>query len=499
MSAMISGLFGKKPPGDNGDGGGPNYSPDKAEKFFSHARVSQEKEEYEYAMQLWLRGLQQDPRMLVGIEGYVKAAGDFLNSPAGKKRASKETQKAVGGGGDLNKFLNALYEWSMAIEDRSAAANWAVRACEYVSKLNAGDVGKWVAEAAYSAMRKDPKAKKDNYVRLMKASDAMGLPEIAVNSGEEARRLDPADGALGNEVKMLSAKATMAKGGYGKLGEEGGFRQNIRDSSKQQALDEAGRIGKTDDMKDRVVANAEAEFALRPEDLPTLERLVKHLIERGKPDDEERAHALLISAYERTKIYKLRQNAGEIRIKQARRRAREAQRMLESAPDDPIVRSVAETEHRALLELEVEELRANVENYPTDLKWKFELGRRYFELGNYEEAIGQFQEAQSDPRVRGRVLHMLGQSFLRCDLPEESIQTFRQALEVPDLTPEDQRDVKYDLGCALQVMAETRRDLAAAEEAEKIASQILIQSIGYKDIKARREVLKKLVAELRAR
>ena len=42
-------------------------------------------------------------------------------------------------------------------------------------------------------------------------------------------------------------------------------------------------------------------------------------------------------------------------------------------------------------------------------------------------------------------------------------------------------------------------DLAAAEEAEKIASQILIQAIGYKDIKARRDALKKLVAELRAK
>lgn len=94
---------------------------------------------------------------------------------------------------------------------------------------------------------------------------------------------------------------------------------------------------------------------------------------------------------------------------------------------------------------------------------------------------------------------MLGLSFFKCDLAEEAIETFRRALEGADMTPEDQREVKYDLCCALQVVGETRRDLAAAEEAEKIASQILIQSIGYKDIKARREVLKKLVADLRAK
>lgn len=498
---MISGIFGKKPPADGGgdNGGGPNFQPDKAEKFFVHARVAQESERYEYAMGLWLRGLQQDPRMVSGVEGYVKSATDFLNSPEGARRVSKDTRNAVSGGGDINKFLSALYEWSMAVDDRTSAASWAVRATEAVAKLGAGDVAKWVAEAAYATCRKDPKPKKDNYVRLMKSADIMGLAEIAVNSGEEARRIDPSDGQLGNEVKMLAAKATMQKGGYEKTGQEGGFRQNIRDSSKQQALDEASRIGKTDDMKDRVLANVEAEFALRPEDLPTLGRLVTALKERGKPADEERAHQLLMAAYERSKIYKLRQDAGEIRIKQARRRVSEARRMLESAPDDPIAQSVHETERHALLELEVSELRQNVENYPTDLRWRYELGRRYFDLGNYEEAIGQFQEAQSDPRVKGKVLHMLGQAFLKCDLAEESIETFRRALESGDMTPEEQRDIRYDLCCAMQVVGETRRDLAMAEEAEKIASQILIQSIGYKDIKARRDALKKLVADLRAK
>lgn len=498
---MISGLFGKKPSGegDGDNGGGPSFQPDKAEKFFTHARVAHESEKYEYAMGLWLRGLQQDPRMITGVDGYVTSASHFLQSPEGKKRASKETRNAVSGGGDLNKFLSALYEWSMNVDDRSSAAGWAIKAAEYVSKISAGDVGRWVAERAFAAASKDPKPRKDNYVRLMKAADAMNLADIAVNSGEEARRLDPSDGQLANEVKMLAAKATMQKGGYEKTGQEGGFRQNIRDASKQQSLDEASRIGKTEDMKDRVLANVEAEFNLRPDDLPTLGRLVQALRERAKPADEERAHELLMKAYERTKIYKLRQDAGEIRIKQSRRRVSEAKRMLESAPEDSIAKSVYETERKALLELEVAELKSNVENYPTDLRWRYELGRRYFELENYEEAIGQFQEAQSDPRVRNKTLHMLGLSFLKCDLAEESIETFRRALDGTDLTPEDQRDIRYDLCCALQISGETRRDLAAAEEAEKIASQILIQSIGYKDIKTRREVLKKLVADLRSK
>lgn len=497
---MISGFFGKK----SGDAAGsaatpPSYSPDKAEKFFHHARVAFEAEKYEYAMQLWLRGLQQDPRMLVGVDGYNAAATAFLNSPEGKKRVSKDTRDAISGSRDIDRFLLALYEWSMSVEDRGAAASAAVRACEYVSKIGAGDVTRWVGEHAYSSVRKDPKPRKDNYVRLMKALDSMGLPDLAVNIGEDARRLDPADGQLANDVKMLAAKATMAKGGYEKTGQEGGFRQNIRDSSKQKTLDEADRISKTEDMKDRVIATAEQELALRPDDIPTIEKLLKFLMERGKPADEERAHGLAMATFEKTKIFRFRQFAGNVRTRQARRKVSEAKRMLDAAPGEELLKSIFETESRSLIELEVEELKLCVENYPTELSWKYELGKRFFELGRYEDAIGQFQEAQSDPRVRGRVLHMLGLSFLKCELLDESIETFRRALEVPDLLPDDQRDVRYDLCCALQSSGEVHRNLAAAEEAEKIASQILIQAIGYKDIKARRETLKKLVAELRAK
>ncbi|MFN9969726.1 MAG: tetratricopeptide repeat protein, partial [Phycisphaerae bacterium] len=156
------------------------------------------------------------------------------------------------------------------------------------------------------------------------------------------------------------------------------------------------------------------------------------LRERGKPSDEERAVAISLQTFERTKIFKFRQGAGEVRIRQARRKVSSARQMLESAPGDETVKSIYETERQALLELEVAELRLCVENYPTDLTWKYELGRRYFELGNFEDAIGQFQEAQNDPRVRGRVLHMLGMSFLRCDLADEAVETLRRALEVPD-------------------------------------------------------------------
>ena len=116
-----------------------------------------------------------------------------------------------------------------------------------------------------------------------------------------------------------------------------------------------------------------------------------------------------------------------------------------------------------------------------------------------EESIGCFQEAQNDPRTRVETLNLLGQAFLKSDFPDEAVETFRKALSSSEILPDTAMNVNYQLMCALQQVADTRRDLTAAEEAEKIASRIMIQNIGYMDIKARREALKKLVMELRTK
>ena len=46
-------------------------------------------------------------------------------------------------------------------------------------------------------------------------------------------------------------------------------------------------------------------------------------------------------------------------------------------------------------------------------------------------------------------------------------------------------------------LTEAERDLPSAEEAEKIASGIAIKNLNFRDIRGRREALKKLVQALR--
>ena len=77
-------------------------------------------------------------------------------------------------------------------------------------------------------------------------------------------------------------------------------------------------------------------------------------------------------------------------------------------------------------------------------------------------------------------------------------QNKRQAMETHKLTTDGMgMALRYGLMTALQVKAEKERELAAAEEADRLASSIAVQQFSYRDIRQRRDALKKLIGEIK--
>lgn len=489
-----AGDAGKSPSG-NGDSKGPGVAPDatKAMPWFERARTMHDATNYEYAMQCWLSGLRHDPTSMSALEGFFASTSQFLgnNEP---KSLSKDIPKSVSGRSEVEKYLTAILEWGL----KPADAGLAVRAAELSASLNLAEPAFWIGERALGAVRLDKKAKKDAYLKLMESFARIGAFEKAAMAGEAAYKMDPSDGALGMQVRNFAAQATMNKGGFDDAGKAGGFRANIRDFEKQRHLEEEQRVVKSADATDRLVATAEEEYRKRPEDLPTITMLAKRLKERGRPEDEERALTILTESYERTKQFRFRMDAGELRLRQERRKVSEIKRQVEESPNDESLRARLNAATRAFVQLDLDELLLRVAAYPTDLALKFEVGKRYFELGRYEDAIGQLQEAQNEVKNRAAAMNFMAQAFLKMDLPDEAVATFRQAIESKDLLPDLALEIKYGLMMALQAQAGHSRELAIAEEAERLASSILVQQIGYKDIRARREAIKKLIAEIKA-
>lgn len=494
---MALSIFKKSGGDDPGNAGGEaSNNPEKAKKFFDHARTVQDTENYEYAMQLWLSGMRWDTASMPALEAFFNCSANFLNTPASRKGIGKDVVKSVSGPGDVDKYLRSLLEWAL----KPTEAALAVRAMESAAKLKLMEPGTWIGRIAFARANaeKNPRRAKELLLKISEQFGALNQFEMSVQTAEAALRQDPSDGELAAHIRSLAATATMNKGGYDKPGQEGGFRQNIRDAAKQRELDDADRISKTEDTVERLLSAAEAEYIKRPNDGPTVENLGKRLLERGKPADEERAHQLYTTTFGTTKAFRFRQMAGDIRIRQMRRKVVELEKMLAGAPDGQkeMVQRMLDHQHEDLNGLEMEEYRLRVENYPTDLGMKYELGKRYFVAGRFDDSIPLFQEAQSDAKIRPQVLNMLGQAFHRIHYYDEAVQTFKGASEGRDLTPELSREVRYNLMLALTELGKSHKDANAVREADKLASGIATEQFNYRDIRVRRDEIKKLLASM---
>lgn len=484
---------GDGPAGKPGEGDQPMFSPEKALKFFQHARTADEATNYEYAAQLWLKGLRWDPNSMDGLVGFFQTIARFNETPAGKKGVSRDVSKSVAGKADVDRYVMALLEWGQ----NPTEAVLAVRAAEAAAKLTIKEPTRWITDRAYGIAAKEKKVRKDLLLKCSECFSKCGADEQALGSAEVALRMDPTDGELATKIRNLAAQATMTKGGFENAGQEGGFRSNIRDAAKQRHLEESERIVKTEDTLDRLIAAADAEMTKRPGDMPTIERYGKLLLERGRPEDENAAAELFMRSFASSNQFRFREMAGDIRLRQSRRKVSELRDMLAKAPTNETVQRIAAQSEEEHNQLEVAEYKLRTDNYPSDLVRKFELGRRYYAVGQYHEAIEQFQEAQHEPRNRAMSMMLLGQSFQRIDWNEEAVDTFRHALDLKDLLPDVQMELRYNLMTALQAKAAADADVGSAEEADRLASMIARQQMTYKDIRTRREEIKALLLRLR--
>lgn len=482
-----------KAPANPAAGADEPYSPAKAESLFAYARQADERDNPEYAMSLWLSGLRADPMKHEAVPAFFQSAARYRNAQG---KGAKQAAAVIKGNTDLDKYLSSLLAWSLDPQ----SAELAVRATTAAVKLGLNESVKWLAERALALNAQADRPRKENLLNLMNIFHEAGNNELAVQAGELALRLDPADNNLRADVRDLAAQSSIDKGGYEQTtGQSGGFRSNVRDLDKQRKIEENERIVKTDEVAARVIAAARAAYLASPSDKPLIRALIERLRERGTPEDFQEAERVAEKAYTDTQEFSFRKQAGEIRMRAGVVRLRELRQASEQNPGDEAARARLEEAEARQKELEIVEYAALVKAYPTDLKLKYELGVRNLRAGHFEAAIEQLQQAKSDGTLKQKAIMGLGLAFQSLGWDEEAVETFREGLaNITDLQNDPMSlDFRYALMASLQKLATEHRDLARAEEAGKIAQAIGMQQITYRDIRNRRDQIKALVASLK--
>jgi tetratricopeptide (TPR) repeat protein len=394
----------------------------------------------------------------------------------------------------MDRYLQNLLSWAAKPRDWQSG----MRAMELAAKLGLVDHVMWIGDQVLPIAQNDGKAKKDQFVKLMEIFSKVGDYDHAQRAGDAAMALDPTDGKLAAQVKNTSAQATMSRGGFEGGVQSGHFRRNIKDADKQRELEEEESLAKTDETFERLINRAKTRLRDNPDDQDTLNKLARLLLERGTERDEKEAYNLLMKASERFKSYRWKQQAGDIQMRVARRKLGSFREAAEAEPNDAEKQQRYKQARKKVLDLELSEFRERVQNYPTDLKLKFELGWRLFEAGEFEEAISHLQRAKGASGIGSQARGYLARCFLNLGWITEAEDTYREAINAHGAAGDRVGlDLRYGLMTALKRRAEEQQDLEAAKEASDLAGKIAMEQFGYRDIKQVREQLQGLVKTLR--
>jgi tetratricopeptide (TPR) repeat protein len=311
----------------------------------------------------------------------------------------------------------------------------------------------------------------------------LGEFDRALAACRYAAKLKPQDGDLADEVKNLTAEMTVARGRYD---QEGDFRISIKDRESQEKLHAQEGVVKTVDYRTAAIQEARTTLGRDPNLPRNIFNLAQVLsdLENDKADKE--AIQLLENAYKTKSDFSFRQRAGLIRIKQLRRKIRQGKDTLESKAEDVKLKARIASLSAQLDNMELLHYRACVENYPTDLQFKYEYGLRLVRNKQYDEAIPLFQEAQKDPGHKISALDKIGLCFFMKGWFRDAVDVFSQAIESYRIKDDDTaKELRYNLARAYQEQGDN-------EKALEIYRKIAQLDFAFKDVRRRVDKLRNL-------
>jgi tetratricopeptide (TPR) repeat protein len=442
----------------------------KARSFFEGAGKSAEADNFDYAINMYLEGLHCAPDALQG--GHIPLCELALRrqGKGGKKPSMLERAKRRRGKTAIEQMLNAEYLFAKAPDHLPYAEAMLKAAVAGGYKKTAS----WIANFVFQANNAAEKPSVQTYVLLKDSYEALGEFDKAVVACQRACKLKPEDAELADEYQRLSAELTVSRGKYD---QEGDFRHSIKDRESQEKLQAQESVIKTEDYRRSAVEEARGAMAQDPNLPRNIFNLAEALSDLRNDKAENEAIKLLEDTYKTKRDFSFKQRAGELRIKQLKRKVKEAESALAARREDAQAKSKAAELSAQLNDTELGHYCLCVENYPTDLRAKYEYGVRLVRNKKYDEAIPLFQEAQRDPRHKISAMDKIGFCFFMKGWFTDAIDVFTRAIEAYEIKDDAiAKELRYNLARAYQEQGET-------EKALEIYRRIAQLDFAYKDIR----------------
>jgi len=414
----------------------------RAREFFSRGSEVAYALQYDYAIEMYLDGLSFWPEAVEEGHGKLREIALRRNAAGGKKSGFGDGSKykKASGKNPKDAMLKAEYLLSkdpMNLDHMAEMAKAAVGS-------NFNSTASWISDILLDSNLQSSKPSFKIYVLLRDIYKQIEIYSRAVQACQLASQVKPGDSDLADSLRDLSARATLQKGRYEEAGD---FRDSIKDKEDQAKLHSQGNLIRSEDFVKDEIAEARKIYDADPNGRGNVDRLVKALCDSETTNNETEARKILEKAYKETGQFSYKQRSGDILIKQWRRQTRMYMDKYKQNPQNQEYKQKHQKSNTKLLEVEISHYRLCVENYPTDKRMKFELGKRLLQTQKIDEAIPLFQEARTNPRHRTQSLNCIGQCFFSKGWFPDAVESFQQAYDLLD-NKEDElgKELVYNLG-----------------------------------------------------
>jgi tetratricopeptide (TPR) repeat protein len=444
----------------------------RAKELFDKADQLVKQGGYDYAIELYLQGLNIDPEN-VDAHQSLREISLKRKASGGKDLGMREKWGVKTNTPDEK--LNMLASEKLLAYDPGNTSRM-LQIMQSAHKAGYYDTVMWIGAITLRANAESKKPDYQTYITVKDIYKELECWKEAADAAKFAHELRPDNMDLANERKNLDTLNTMDQGKYGKAKS---FRESVRDMDTQHKLLDQDKDVRSGDLLTRAIKDAEAEWQAEPNEPGKLSKYVDALLKTERPEEENKAIEVLEDAYQRTKQFRWRQRVGLIKFGQLKRMDRSMREEIQKNPNNPELkqRYVEFVKERA--ETELGELTQWVEAYPTDTRFRFEMAQRLFALGRHDEAIPVFQHVRNDPKFRVDATSFLGRAFLENKFVEEAVETLKASIDEYQLKGDEKsKEMYYWYARAL----EEQPDIPAALKAY---SQVAQWDFNYRDVQSR--------------
>lgn len=297
-------------------------------------------------------------------------------------------------------------------------------------------------------------------------------PKDALRAADELLKIKPQDGDALALMRKAAIAQTTDKGNWE---EQGSFRDKLRDEAQSTMLEQAAKIVTSEEMTQKLLDEALERHKAQPDNLNHLRSIVDAYKKLNKFEEAlayvRKAREIPAGAADVT----LGKQESDLRAAIVEKNIKELTARVEASPDDASLQEALANAKSEALQTQLAEAKSYVERYPNDYGARFTLANLYFDTGDYQNAIANYQQAQKNPKVRIQALAGMGKALKARKMFDLAIAQFQIAKSELPIMDDLKKDVIYQL-------AECYEGMGKKEEAITEYKIIYSDDIGFRDV-----------------